>query len=163
MGAISSTPRARAPVTALCVIPGTAYLLVASADGSATFYDFSNQSVCGRWDNLSEPSACAAFYTTIVTAKDAVGAAGGPGPRGDAAAEAPQAPPLATHLSPSGRRGSPGSPTVAAPAAISPTASPSKAAAGWADAGAGVEEQKGDDEEEDEDEDAKPNMLVSSS
>ena len=63
-----STPRAA--ITALCTVPHTTYLVVASADGSATLYDFSNQSVCGRWTNFTDmPTTCAAFYTSIVTAE----------------------------------------------------------------------------------------------
>jgi len=156
---VSTSPRARirAAVTALCVIPGTAYLLVVSADGSATFYDVSNQSVCGRWDNLSEPSACAAFYTTIVTAKDAATASAGA-----AAVESPSpASPQATRsmASPGGHRASPGSPGAAG---ASPGAT-SKAPGGGDGAG-GVEEKKGNgDGEEDEEGDDTPNMLVGQS
>jgi hypothetical protein len=65
-------------------VPRTTYLVVVSADGSATLYDFSNQSVCGRWTNFADmPTSCAAFYTSIVTAEVGKGLGQGQGQNGN--------------------------------------------------------------------------------
>ena len=168
-----------AAITGVCVVPDSAYLIVVSSDGSATLYDFSNQSICGRWTNFRDmPTACVAFYTSIVLGNTNTNAASNisnndndnannkdanPNPLAETK---PTTSAVTAPSSPSGgASGSPGSPRAPSPTSTiypNPTPGSPGIEGGIAPGVAvteGVTKEEADEEEEEEQEEEPPNVL----